>query len=139
MPCLSTIFLLRSCKDNIKFFMRSAFILSLMKERLHIHVNIMQAIPQEHRPALVLIREKQRFLTTFANLLYAALTEDETGWERAKEEAEQIMLTGGWKEYLTTVDAVRMRELRGLHAYQSFPHRRLTGRPRSSPAQREAI
>ena len=99
----------------------------------------MPASPQEHGPALVLIREKQGFLTTFANLVYAALTEDETGWERAKDEAEQIMLTGGWKEYLTTLDAVRARELRGRHAYQSFPHRRLTGRPRSSPAHSKVL
>ena len=131
--------LLRSCKDNIQFFNVLCFILQSMKERYHIHVPIMPAIPQEHGPALVFLREKQGFLTTFANLLYAAITEDETGWERAKEEAERIMLTGGWKEYLTTLDAVRMRGLRGLHAYQSFPHRCLTGRPRSSPAQREAI
>ena len=59
LSCLSTIFLLRSCKDNIKFSMRPVFILQPMKEGLHIHVNIMQASPQEHRPALVLIREKQ--------------------------------------------------------------------------------
>ena len=78
-------------------------------------------------------------MITFATLLYAALTEDETGWERAKEEAERIMLTGGWKEYLTTLDAVRMQEIRGLHAHQSFPHRRFTGHPRSSPAHSEAL
>ena len=137
--CLSTIFLLRSCKDNIKFFNALCLYTVIMKERLHIHVTIMQASPQEQQLPPVLVREKQGFFTTFANLLYAALAEDDTGWERAKEAAERIMLTGGWKEYLTTLDAVRMREPRGPHAYQSFPHRRLTGRPRSFPAHSEAI
>jgi hypothetical protein len=107
-----------------------------MTERLHIHVTIMQAIPEEQQFPLVLIREKQGFFTTLAHLLYAALTEDGQGWERAKEEAERIMLADGWKEYLTTLDAVRMRELPGFHG---FPHRRLTGRPRSSPAHSEAL
>ena len=46
-----------------------------MKEwLLHIHVNIMPPSPQEHTPALVLIREKQGFFTAFASLLYAALS-----------------------------------------------------------------
>jgi hypothetical protein len=50
-----------------------------MKERLHIHVTIMQAIPQEQQLPLVFLREKQGFFTTLANLLYAALTEDGQG------------------------------------------------------------
>jgi hypothetical protein len=110
-----------------------------MKELLHIHVTIMPAISQEHQLPLVLIREKQGFFITLANLLYAALTEDGQGWERAKAEAERLMLAGGWKEYLTTLDAVRLRERRGLQAHQRFPHRRLTGCPRSSLAHSEAI
>jgi hypothetical protein len=40
------------------------------------------------------------FFTTMAKLLLASLTTEGNEWEQAQQEAEDVLLKGGWKEHL---------------------------------------
>ena len=72
------------------------------------------------QPQYVLVRESEAFFVTLAKHLLAFLNEDAQGMDAAM----RTLFNGGWTEYVTSLDALRLTEPRSrmdrpVHRY--FP------------------